>query len=71
MRSPFLWCGAPGKPEIADAGTPVKAGSRRVSFVRVIKGAVVHRINGHITVIAPAIRRAGLASSAIKKMLFT
>ena len=66
-----MWCGAPGKPEIADAGTPVKAGSRRVGFVRVVKGAVVHRIDGDIGVVAPAIGGAGLATRAVKKMLFT
>ena len=71
MRRPFLRCGALGKLEVADACTPVKATSCLVVLVRVIEGAVVHRINGHIAVIAPAIGRACLATGAIEKMLFT
>ncbi len=71
VRSPFLRRGALGEFEVADARTPVKAGSGRVVFVGVVEGAIVHRINGDIAVIAPAIGGAGLATGAIKKMLFT
>lgn len=70
MSSALLWRGASGKPEIANACPPVEAGRRRVVLVRVVEGAVVHRINGDIAVIAPAIGRACLAARPIKKVLF-
>ena len=71
MRSAFLRRSALGKPKIADARTPVEASCRRIVFVRIVEGAVVHRINGQIAVIAPAIGGPCLAASPIKKMLFT
>ena len=69
MHSALLWSGASGKPEIANACPPVEAGRRRVVLVRVVKGAVVHWIDGEIAVIAPAIRGATLAAGAVEKML--
>ena len=71
MRSALLRRSALGKPKIADARTPVEAGRRLIVFVRVVEGAVIHRINGDIAVIAPAIGGACLATGAVKKMLFT
>jgi hypothetical protein len=55
MRSTLLGRGAPGKPEVADARPPVKGGSSRVVLVGVVEGAIVHRINGDIGVIAPSV----------------
>ena len=71
MRCPLLRCGALGKLEVADACTPVKATRRLVVLVRVIEGAVVHGVDSHIAVIAPAIGGSCLATGAVKKMLFT
>ena len=71
MRSPFLWRGASGKPEVADARPPIEAGSARVVLVRIVERAIVHWINREVTVIAPAIGGSGLAAGAVKKMLFT
>ena len=72
MRRPFLRCGALGKLEVADACTPVKAGRGRVVLVRVIEGAVVDWINGHIAVIAPAIAGTGsLAARSSHENSFT
>jgi len=70
MRGTLLWRGAPGKPEVADACTPVKATRRLVVLVGVVESAIVHRIDGDIAVVAPAIGGACLAPSAVKKMLF-
>src|SRR6266550_4083246 len=85
MPSSFLRLCALGESEVADPCLPVCAARRRrvarlcVVLVSIIERAVVHRINGHIAVIAPA--EAGfllgiavaihLAAGAVKKMLFT
>ena len=58
-----------GKSEVADARAPIEAGRRRVVLVRVIEGAIVHRIDGEIAVIAPATRGSALATRAVEKML--
>jgi len=70
MRSAFLWCSAPGEFEITDARTPVKTGSGRVVFVRVVESAIVYRVNRDIGVVAPAIGSGALAARTVKKMLF-
>jgi hypothetical protein len=62
--------GALRKPEVPDLCPPVKAGRGGVVLVRVVEGAVVHRIDRDIAVIAPAIARAALAAGAVKEMLF-
>jgi len=70
MRSSLLRRGAAGEFEIADARAPVKAGSGGVVFVRVVERAIIHGINRDIGVVTPAIGSTGLASRAVKKMLF-
>jgi len=57
--------------ETRDSRAPVENPASLQVFVCVIEGAVVHRINGHIAVIAPAIGGACLATGAVEKMLFT
>ena len=71
MRCAFLRRSALSKPEVADAGAPIEAGRGLVVLVRVVEGAVVHRIDGEIAVIAPAIGGSALAAGAVKKMLLT
>src|SRR5437763_5247901 len=71
MRSAFGWRGALGKLEVANACAPVERRCRSVILVRVIESTIVHRINGYIAVVAPAAAGVSLASSPIKKMLFT
>ena len=70
MRCAFLWRSALSKPEVADASAPIEAGRGLVVLVRVVERAVVHRINGEIAVITPAIGGACLATRAVEKMLF-
>ena len=70
MRSAFLRRGALGKPEVANTRAPVEGACRRIVLVRVIEGAIVHRINRHVAVIAPSVGGASLAAGAVKKMLF-
>ena len=60
-----------GKPEIADARAPVEARRRWVVLVCIIEGAIVHRIDCEIAVIAPAIGRSTLAAGPVEKMLLT
>jgi len=70
MRRAFLRRGTLGELEITDPGAPVKAGCRLVVLICVIKGAIVHRIDRYIAVIAPAIGGSTLAARAVEKMLF-
>jgi hypothetical protein len=70
MRRALLGRSALGKLEVPDTRAPVKAGGGRVVLVRVIEGAIVHRIDCDIAVITPAIGSTGLASRSIEKMLF-
>src|SRR6266403_77906 len=69
----FLRRCALGEPKVADPCLPVVATRRCVVLGSIIESAIVHRINGHVAVIAPAIvwEPDGLAASAVKKMLFT
>ena len=69
MRRALLRRCALGESEIADARAPVEAGRRRVVLVCVVEGAVVHRIDCDIAVIAPAIGGGALAAGAVEKML--
>ena len=59
------------KLEVANTRAPVEAGRRVVVLVRVIEGALVHRINGQVAVVAPSAGGFSLAASAVKKVLFT
>src|SRR3954453_15202548 len=69
MRCAFLRRSALSKPEGANAGAPVEAGRSLVVLVCVVEGAVVHRIEGEITVIAPTVGSACLAPGSVEKML--
>ena len=69
MRRALLRRCALGKPEIADARAPVEARRRWVVLVCVIEGAIVHRIDCEIAVIAPAIGRSTLAPGPVEEML--
>src|SRR5262245_54888773 len=86
MPSSFLRLCALGEFEVADPCLPVKLTRLFVVLVSVIEGAVVLRVNGHVTVIAPAIlsvlgyasgiligiaRAINLATGTVKEMLFT
>ena len=71
MRCTFLRRSTLGEFEVADAGAPIEAGRSLVVLVRVVEGAVVHRIDCEITIIAPAIGSACLAAGAVEKMLLT
>jgi hypothetical protein len=71
MRRAFLRRSALSKPEVADSGAPIEAGRGLVVLVREVERAIVHRIDGEITIIAPAIGSASLAAGAVKKMLLT
>src|SRR5215475_11218417 len=86
MPSSFLRFCALVKFDVADPCLPVKLAGLFVVLVSVIEGAVVLRINGHVTVIAPAILRGlgnaigiligiaraiNLATGTVKEMLFT
>jgi len=69
MRYAFLRRSALSKLEVTDAGAPIEAGRGLIVLVCEIESAVVHRIDGEITVIAPAIGGSALAARAIEKML--
>src|SRR4030095_15957225 len=71
MRRPLLRDSALREPEVANACSPVEAGSGVIILVRMKEGAVVHWIHSHVTIISPAAGSAGLAAGAVKKMLFT
>ena len=70
VRSASWRRGALGKLEVANTRAPVEAACRLMVFVRVIEGAIVRWINGHIAVVAPAAAGVSLAASAVKKVLF-
>src|SRR6188472_2989663 len=71
MPCALLRRGALSKPEVPDAGAPVEAGRGLVVLARVVERAVVHRIDGEIAVVAPAIGGGALTACAVEKMLLT
>jgi len=71
VRSASLYREALGKLEVANTRAPVEAGRRVVVLVRVIEGALIHRINGQVAVVAPSAVCVSLAAGAVKKVLFT
>jgi hypothetical protein len=71
MPGSFWRWRALGEPEIADPGLPETHCRSLVILVRVVESAIVHRINGHVAVVAPTILGFLLTPGAVKKMLFT
>jgi len=71
MPCALLRRSALSKPEVADAGAPIEAGRGLVVLARVVERAVVHRIDGEIAVVAPAIGGGALTARAVEKMLLT
>ena len=71
MSRAFLRRCALSKLEVADTRAPVEAGGRRIILAGVVESTIIHRIDGDITVVAPAVGGSTLASGAIKKMLLS
>jgi hypothetical protein len=71
MRRTFLRRCTLGESEVANARPPVEAGRRRIVLVCVVERTIIHRIDGDIAVIAPAIGRSTLAAGPVEKMLLT